>query len=124
MGVDIDLRILVCVLRERGLGLNAMDSPKITRRPKRSVLLLLGVYYSAHHNGIARYAHEAGWVLDNTYARGGMVPVWWQGDGMITLITSPRDYAALRLLPKLPLVDLSIGWVTNALLLAPGSSVW
>ena len=86
-----------------------------THRVKRQVLLLLGVYYQGHHSGVARYAREAGWVLDNSYAQGGRPPIWWRGDGIITLITSPRDYAALRLFPKLPLVDLSRGWVTNAM---------
>ena len=37
-------------------------------RVKREVLLLLGVYYPAHHDGIARYARGAGWVLDNIHA--------------------------------------------------------
>jgi LacI family transcriptional regulator len=93
-----------------------MKTAETKQRVKREVLLLLGVYYPAHHSGVARYAREAGWVLDHTYIRsGGMVPVAWRGDGMITLITRPKDYEALRLFPPLPLVDLSRGWVTNAM---------
>jgi LacI family transcriptional regulator len=92
-----------------------METRSAPHRVKRQVLLLLGVYYPAHHSGIARYAREAGWVLNNTYAQGGRPPIWWRGDGMITLITSPKDYAALRRFPALPLVDLSRGWVTNAM---------
>jgi LacI family transcriptional regulator len=81
----------------------------------RRVLLLLGVYSPANHEGIARYAREVGWALDNTYAISGRVPFWWKGDGIITLITHPKDYAALRSLPNRPLVDLSKGWITNAM---------
>jgi LacI family transcriptional regulator len=84
-------------------------------RAKRRVLLLLGVYYTAHRDGIARYAHEAGWVLNNQYAQGGLAPVWWRADGVITLITHPRDYAALQRFPRRPLVDLSKGWVSSVM---------
>lgn len=81
----------------------------------RRVLLLLGVYYSDLHEGIARYAREAHWELNIHYNKAGFPPVWWRGDGIIGLITNPKDYTALRLYPKLPLVDLSKGWVTNAM---------
>ena len=83
-------------------------------RPKRQVLLLLGVYRLAHHHGIARYAREAGWALDSLYIH-GRIPTWWSGDGMITLVTTPRDYAALQVLPRVPLVDLSKGWISNVM---------
>ena len=81
----------------------------------RRVLLLLGVYYSDLHEGIARYAREAHWELNIHYNKAGSPPVWWSGDGIIGLITNPKDYEALRLYPKLPLVDLSKGWITNAM---------
>jgi len=55
---------------------------------RRSVLLLLGFYNVRLHQGIARYAHEADWVLDDTYVSAGLVPVWWDGDGILGLITS------------------------------------
>ena len=84
-------------------------------RVKRQVLLLLGVLYQGHLSGISRYAHEAGWVLDNIYAWGGLPPIWWEGDGIITLITHPKDYAVFRLLPRRPLVDLSKGWISNVM---------
>jgi LacI family transcriptional regulator len=90
-------------------------SLKVDHRVKRRVLLLLGVYHVATHHGIARYARTAGWVLDNTYAQGGRPPLWWRGDGMITLITKPRDCHALRQFPAVPIVDISKGWITNAL---------
>lgn len=92
-----------------------MPTSKRTPTVKRHVLLLLGVYRPANHAGIARYAREAGWSLDNLYAQGGRVPIWWNGDGMITLVSSPRDYAAFRSLPRVPAVDLSKGWISNVM---------
>jgi LacI family transcriptional regulator len=92
--------------------------PKTIRpesRVKREVLLLLGVYLPAHHEGVARYAREAGWSLNNFYAEGGLLPWWWKGDGMITLITHPKDYEKWRQLPKRPMVDLSKGWISNVM---------
>jgi LacI family transcriptional regulator len=83
-------------------------------RRKRHVLLLLGVYYPAIHQGILRHAREAGWTLDNTYAHNsGLVPTWWRGDGVIALVTHPQDFAAFRRLPSLPMVDLSKGWISH-----------
>jgi LacI family transcriptional regulator len=79
-------------------------------------MLLLGVYHPQHHQGIARYAREAGWIVDQGHVDGtDEAPVWWRGDGMITLITRPKHYAAFRLMPKVPMVDLSRGWVSNAM---------
>jgi LacI family transcriptional regulator len=92
-----------------------MNRASTPPRVKRQILLLLGVYCPAHHRGIARYARDAGWSLDNLYAQGGLTPVWWSGDGMITLITHPKDYAAFRLFPPRPLVDLSKGWMTKVM---------
>lgn len=91
-----------------------MQKNQSAARVKRNVLLLLGVYRSAHYAGIARYAQQAGWILDNLFAQ-GRVPVWWKGDGMITLIAQSRDLEALAALPKKPLVDLSKGWLLNPL---------
>jgi len=82
---------------------------------RRSVALLLGFYNVSLHSGIARYAREADWVLDDSYVRVGLPPVGWQGDGIITLITNPKDVVALRQLPSLPLVDLSKGWISNSM---------
>lgn len=82
---------------------------------RRRVLLLLGVYRPELHEGIARYARDAHWELNTSYNVGGAAPAWWRGDGIIGLITTPRDYQALRQYPKLPLVDLSKGWISNSM---------
>jgi hypothetical protein len=67
---------------------------------RRSVLLLLGFYNTPLHTGIVRFAREADWILDDTYVRAGLCPVWWQGDGILSLITNPKDVLALRQFPK------------------------
>jgi len=53
--------------------------------------------------------------LDDTYVRAGLCPVWWQGDGILPLITNPKDVLALRQFPKVPLVDLSKGWISDSM---------
>lgn len=84
-------------------------------RARRSVLLLLGVYHVRLHTGIMRYAREADWVLDDTYVRIGMPPAGWRGDGILTLVTNPKDIEALRQYPSLPLVDFSKGWISESM---------
>lgn len=54
------------------------------RRP--CILLALGWYSAAIHRGIARYARQAGWVLDLTMTRHGLAPNSWRGDGVICLL--------------------------------------
>ena len=47
--------------------------------------------------------------------RVGLVPTWWQGDGILGLITNPKDVHAVRRFPDLPLVDLSKGWIADSM---------
>lgn len=83
---------------------------------RRNVLLLLGYYNVSLHGGIIRYAGEAGWALDDGYMRVGQPPVWWRGDGILGLITAPKDLRALEHFPaNLPMVDLSKGWISNVM---------
>ena len=80
---------------------------------RRNVLLLLGTHASQLRAGIARYAREASWILDDTYNRIGLVPDWWRGDGILALITSPKDALAQRKFSAVPLVDFSKGWIAD-----------
>lgn len=77
------------------------------------MLLLLGWHDPALERGVARFAAEAHWALEFTYVREGFVPPGWKGDGIVALVTNPRDVAALRPFRGLPLVDLSMEWVTR-----------
>ena len=80
-------------------------------------MLLLGYNNMPMHLGIARYAHEAGWTLCDKYIRVKEPALWWRGDGIISLITSSKDLRALENFPyqRLPLVDLSKGWLGNTM---------
>ncbi len=82
---------------------------------RRGVLLLLGYYNLQLHTGIMRHAREADWMLDDNYVRIGMPPVGWRGEGILALITNPKDVEALREFPKLPLVDFSKGWNADSM---------
>lgn len=85
------------------------------RHVRRNVLLLLGSHGHALRCGIARYAREADWMLENSFVTVGLVPVWWRGDGILALITNPKDAAAQQHFPNMPLVDFSKGWVANSM---------
>jgi hypothetical protein len=61
---------------------------------RHNVMLLLGTHAYSLRGGIVRYAREASWILDDTYTSMGIVPVWWQGDGILALITNPKDAIA------------------------------
>jgi LacI family transcriptional regulator len=85
------------------------------RHIRRNVLLLLGAHAHALHTGIARYAREAAWIVDSTYTSRGVVPDWWRGDGILALITTPKDALAQRRFPNVPLVDFSKGWIASTM---------
>lgn len=85
------------------------------KKAHRRVLVLLGFNQHELHEGIARYAREAGWIADFSYSQVGLVPPWWRGDGVLALVTNPKDFVAIREFLALPVVDLSRGWITNAL---------
>jgi len=82
---------------------------------RRNVLLLLGWNTYELRRGIVRYAREARWILEDTYCINGIVPVWWKGDGILALITNPKDAIAQRHFPDAPLVDISKGWVSSSM---------
>lgn len=85
------------------------------RHIRRNVLLLLGSHGYALRNGILRYAREASWIIDDTYTTIGLVPKWWKGDGVLGLITHPKDAMAHRYFSDVPLVDYSKGWISDSM---------
>lgn len=78
-------------------------------------MLLLGTYYRANHEGIARFAKERGWSLDDFFLIGGPQRYSFNVDGIIGAITTPRELEVLRQLPGVPLVDLSNAWGSEVL---------
>jgi len=76
-------------------------------RPR--ILMALEWYDATLHEGIARYAKEAGWILDASMARMNTMPEHWEGDGVITLLhTENSKY--LSFIKDLDLPTVSIGY--------------
>ncbi len=70
------------------------------------ILLALGWYSAAMHLGIAKYARQAGWVLDLAMTRDGFVPRAWKGDGIICLLhKEPELYDFIKSARK-PVVNI------------------
>jgi hypothetical protein len=71
--------------------------------PRKSVSLALGWYVHEIVVGVANYAREANWILDDLPSRWGHLAPGWKGDGIITLIeahhkgdSTPRGDLARR----------------------------
>lgn len=74
----------------------------------KHVLMVLGSYDQAAHEGIARYAGQHGWHLNVSILKDFQLPAHWQGDGIITSLNSSRELEAYVLNANVPTVDLSI----------------
>ena len=57
---------------------------------RRRVLVALGYYDHQLHQGIVRYAREAGWILETSMCHSGVIPDHWEGDGILTLLLPGR----------------------------------
>ncbi len=78
-------------------------------QPRRKrVLLALGYYDQQLHRGIARYARNAGWALETHMAHYGVLPSYWEGDGIMTLLFPDRkDLLRLVRTSSAAVVDLT-----------------
>jgi len=75
---------------------------------RKQVLLAMGWYVHEVNVGVARYAHEAGWVLDDSASHCGVIPSSWRGDGIITISSSvSTPLAAFVARARVPVVDVS-----------------
>ena len=80
----------------------------LKRKPRRpTVLLGLGWYARAIHKGIARYALQAGWILDIQMLRSGHAPLNWHGDGILCSLR--MDHALDQLVERSRLPTVNIG---------------
>lgn len=91
-----------------------IHTTEATSSARRRILLLLGYHSSSIYEGIFHYAQQAKWVVDDNYLRVGIAPAGFPCDGILSLITNPKDIEALHLFPKVPIVDLSKGWITES----------
>jgi LacI family transcriptional regulator len=79
------------------------------RKPIRRVLLLLDWYSRAYHSGVARYAREAGWVLNahSAHIRAGEFIPDWRGDGILAMVHNEEPTGEFCREAKVPVVDLA-----------------
>ncbi len=64
-----------------------MSSSSRKQTKHYDVLLALSRYDHRTHRGIMRFASEHNWHLNCDHALSGTLPEYWQGDGIITLMT-------------------------------------
>lgn len=75
--------------------------------PDRPVILIALNWYSpAIHRGIARYASQAGWILDSSMTRHGLVPKDWRGDGIICSLHWGSDLHEMIERTTLPVINI------------------
>ena len=58
---------------------------------RKHILMVLGSYDQAAHEGIARYAGQHGWHLDVSILKDFQLPQHWKGDGIITSLNFSRE---------------------------------
>ena len=73
---------------------------------QRRVLVLLAWYATDVFRGIARFARDAGWILDSSYERTGEVPEDWRGDGIIGVLGVHPAVDSLAAKGKVPFVNI------------------
>ena len=60
------------------------------KQKRKTVLLALGWYVHEIDRGVARYAKEHDWILDDISCHAGALPSW-RIDGVITLYADARQ---------------------------------
>jgi LacI family transcriptional regulator len=73
---------------------------------RKRVLLLLQYYDYRHHSGVARYAMEAGWALEDAYTQVRSIPETWEGDGIISFHGQNEQFVEWLRQTHLPVVDM------------------
>jgi LacI family transcriptional regulator len=78
------------------------------KQKRKTVLLALGWYVHEIDVGVARYAKEHGWILDDISVHSGELPAW-RIDGVITLFSDPAQKKLIDFVnrAKVPVVALS-----------------
>lgn len=73
---------------------------------RKRVLVLLAWYATETFRGIARFARDAGWILDSSYERSGEVPDGWRGDGVIGVLGMHPGIDRLATAGRIPFVNI------------------
>ena len=88
-----------------------MSIKKRVQPPRKKVLLAMEWYDHDINVGVMSYAHDAGWILDDSAAHTRcLIPPGWKGDGIIALSsTETSPLAGFLRRARIPVVDLSPG---------------
>ncbi|WP_221773399.1 XylR family transcriptional regulator [Ruficoccus amylovorans] len=95
---------------------SARKRPPKKQAERPCILLALGWYSPAIHRGIARYARQAGWVLDASMARDGSIPRPRSFDGIVSLLREGRklrDFVARCGKPVVNIGDIRLPGIPN-----------
>jgi LacI family transcriptional regulator len=76
------------------------------RGDRKRVLLVLQYYDYRHHSGVARYAAEAGWALEDAYTMIRSLPDSWDGDGIVSFHGPSQEFVDWLKASKVPVVDI------------------
>jgi LacI family transcriptional regulator len=78
------------------------------RPTRRRVLMALSYGNHQMHRGIARFAREAGWILETSMSHYGVIPDYWEGDGILTVVLESRpDVTRYLRRQRVPIVAMS-----------------
>src|SRR3954465_6726638 len=75
-------------------------------RDRKRVLLVLQYYDYRHHSGVARYAAQAGWALEDAYTMIRGLPETWEGDGIVSFHRPRAQFVDWLRKAKVPVVDI------------------
>jgi LacI family transcriptional regulator len=81
---------------------------------RRNVLLLLAWHSMDVFRGIARFARDAGWVLDSRFERSGEVPETWSGDGVLGVLGVHPEVDRFAVRCKAPFVNIGYSAIGSA----------
>src|SRR3954464_6589323 len=92
-------------------GRSAEANGQLSRNVQKSharkrVLLVLQYYDYRHHSGVAKYAAQAGWALDDAYTMIRGLPETWDGDGIISFHGPDPEFIEWLKRAAAPVVDI------------------
>jgi LacI family transcriptional regulator len=85
---------------------SAASSPPRRGAGRKRVLLVLQYYDYRHHSGVARYAAEAGWALEDAYTMVRGLPHAWDGDGIVSFHGPSAEFVDWLKAARVPVVDI------------------
>jgi LacI family transcriptional regulator len=96
---NVDVQAPAASAAARGAGV---------RRPgnRKRVLLVLQYYDYRHHSGVAKYAAQAGWALEDAYTMVRGLPETWDGDGIVSFHGPSDQFVDWLKQATVPVVDI------------------